>query len=101
MSIENPDTFDALNIEAVFSELTVGLTAVQVKVGASNLDDRKLVIIQPKDGDIFLGYSNSVSIVTGMRLFKDGAVLLPVGEAVSIWLISNSSGKKVSIAELA
>ena len=89
---------DAARTSAVYSELTVGTSPVELKVGASALTNRKYVVIRPKDADIYLGYSNAVTTTTGMKLFKDEFLMLPIG--VAVWLVASGSGKKISIGEL-
>lgn len=92
---------DVLNREGVYTELTVGLTAVELKVGGSVITKRQAVTMQPRDNNIYWGYSNSVTTTTGTQLFKNQFIMLPIGEEVSVWLIADGAGKKVRIGELA
>lgn len=101
MSFGGGDRFDVLNGDAVYGEITVGTTAVEVKVGGSPLADRRMVHITPKDNQVFWGYDSSVTTSTGTRVWKEQTVFLPVGPDISIYLIANDAGKTVSIAELA
>jgi hypothetical protein len=89
---------DVARVSAIYSELTVGTSAVELKVGASRLANRKYVMIRPKDTGLYLGYDSSVTTTTGMALFKDEFLMLPIG--VAVWLIASGSGKKTSIGEL-
>ena len=101
MGVSSADSFDFLNYEAVYGTLSVGLTAVQVKVGASNLDNRKLVIMQPKDNGIYWGYTNLVTTSNGIQMFKDQIIPMEVGPDISIWVIADGAGKSMRIQELA
>lgn len=92
---------EALNTSAVYGSLTVGTTAVEVKVGGSVLANRKTVTLQPKDNKIFWGYDSSVTVSNGTQVFKDQFMPLPVGANISIWLISDGAGRDVRIGEIA
>ena len=100
-SVSGVDTLDHANEEAVYGTLTVGTTAVEVKVGASPLDRRKLVTIQPMDNAVYWGYDSSVTTSTGTRVFKDQYLPLQVGPDITVFLIANAAGKDVRIGELA
>ena len=101
MGVSGADNFDHLNSDAVYGSLSVGLTAVEVKVGGSPLSKRKLVIMQPKDTGIFWGYSNAVTTSTGTEMFKDQIIPMEVGPDISIWVIATGAGKFMRIQELA
>jgi hypothetical protein len=95
------DSFDTLDGEAVYGQLTVGTTPVELKVGASVLAGRSLVHMRAKDNSIYWGYSNTVTTTTGTRIFKDEFIPLAVGPNVQVWLVANGANKKISIGELA
>jgi len=92
---------DTCNAEAIYGVLTVGTTPVEIKVGTSKLSGRKFLHLQSKDRGIYFGYSNSVSTSNGTELFKNQILFLPIGEAVSVWVIAGASGKEIRIGELA
>ncbi len=91
-------TDDVARISGVYTELTVGTSAVELKVGATMLTDRKYVVIRPKDSSVYYGYNNSVTTTTGTEVFRGEFLMLPIG--VPVWLIASGAGKKVSIGEL-
>lgn len=95
------DSFDHVNSEAAYSNLSVGTSAVEVKVGASPLSRRKLIIMQPKDNGIYWGYSNAVTISNGIQTYKDQIISLEIGPDISVWVIADGAGKSVRIQELA
>lgn len=100
-SVSGVDGFDTLNSDAVYGTVTVGLTPVELKVGANVLADRRLVTIQPEANKVYWGYDNSVTISNGTRVFKDQFMPLAVGDEISIWLVADGAGKVVRIGELA
>lgn len=90
---------DVLGDSGLQAELTVGTSAVEVKVGSSRLANRKLVVIQPKDVGIFLGFSNTVTTANGIEVFKDTTQVIAASDESQIWLIASSAGKKARILE--
>lgn len=82
------------------SSLTVGTTAVELKVGASKDVRRKAVAIQPLGSDIYFGFDNSVTTSTGFKIFDCTFVHLPYKGTVDIYLISPVAGVDVRISEL-
>lgn len=101
MGFGGVDSLDHANNAGVYGTLSVGTTAVEVKVGGSALSQRKNVTIQPKDNGIYWGYDSSVTTSTGMELFKDQVLSLPVGPDISVYLIGDGAGKSARIGELA
>ena len=90
---------DRVNTVGVQTELTVGTTAVPVRVGASNLSTRKVVTAMPKDNSIYWGYTNLVTATTGTRIFKNQMVVWDIGPDLDIYLIGDDVDLKVSITE--
>lgn len=93
-------TDDTANVTGVYGSLTVGTSAVLLKVGGSALDNRKYVTMQTKADAVYWGYDSSVTTSTGTQIFKDQLVVLPVGPSVTIYLIANGSGRDVRIGEI-
>ncbi len=71
--------------------LTVGGTAVEAKVGGAKLANRKSLVICPTNGTIYWGYTNAVTVASGMPLFKNQTLSLALNDSVSVWLISSGS----------
>lgn len=92
---------EIVNKQGVYAELTVGTTAVAVRVGGSNLEDRQLITMRAKRNSVYWGYDSSVTTTTGTRLFKDELVIMPIGEEIDVYLIANGNNRDVSIGELA
>ena len=81
------------------ANLAVGLTSVEVRVGAARLAVRKVVTVFPFDADMFWGFSNTVSVSTGTPIFKNQLVVLNASEFCQIWIICASAGKNARITE--
>ena len=88
-----------LNGPALPGVLSVS-TAVEVKVGASRQDDRRVVTIQPTDGDIYWGFDNTVSTTTGFLIRKWQLIQLEASDLLPIWVIAATGTVDVRIAEI-
>jgi hypothetical protein len=86
---------------AVYSNLNVSTTAIEVKVGASPLSERKVVTIQPLNGDIFFGYNSSVTTSTGTKIFQGQLFPFEAGESMPIFVIAASGTIDCRITEVA
>jgi hypothetical protein len=67
------------------------LAATEVKVGASRLANRKIVVIQPTDGSVFMGFSSGVTTASGIEVFKKQTIFVDVTDTGQVWLVANSS----------
>ena len=94
------DVADIVNTSATYSAVTVS-TATELKVGGSRLANRKLIIFQPNDGDIYYGFDASVATTTGMLAKKGQIIGYPLGAAVSLFAIASSGTVHVRVQELA
>lgn len=92
---------DVLNNGGLNVNITVGITAVEVRVGANKLAGRKSILIQPLANTVYLGFSNAVTVTNGIRLSSGMIFILPIGESTAVWLIANGADKDVRIAEVA
>jgi len=88
-----------LNGPALPGVLSVS-TAVEVKVGASRQDDRRVVTIQPTDGDIYWGFDNTVSTTTGFLIRKWQLIQLEASDLLPIWVVAATGTVDVRIAEI-
>ena len=75
--------------------ITAG-TPVEVKVGASRKADRKVVIIQPLDGKIKWGFSNTTQ---SFPLFKRQNAIICAGPDTAIWIDAITGTVDVAIGE--
>src|SRR5437773_1071325 len=93
-------SIDFVNVSGVYGTLTVGTSAVLLKVGGSALTNRRYVTIQPKADKVYWGYDSSVTTSTGTQAFKDQTIILPIGPTITVYLIADGSGRDVRIGEL-
>jgi len=94
-------TSDSLTGPGVQGTLTVGTTAVELKVGGSVLADRKTAGLDNDSNSIlYWGYTNAVTTSTGRRIFKNqNDAEWDVSDGASIWLIAGSAGNVIRISE--
>jgi len=83
----------------VYGEITIGTSAVEIKVGASRLARRVLVTMQPVDRDMYCGYDSSVTVANGTKIFKSQLVIWDADDQSQIWCITDLAGKKARISE--
>ena len=86
---------------SIQAQLTVGTSAVEVKVGVSRLDNRKLVTLDNTSNVvIYWGFTNAITTSTyAGRIFKDQQARWSVGPNQAIFLIAGSAGNTVRISE--
>lgn len=84
----------------VYTNVSVS-TVTELKVGASNIPDRKVMVIQSQGNSIFIGFNNSVTSSNGIEIRKRQTLILEVGERVQVFAIASSGTIDVRIAELA
>jgi len=92
------NTSDSLNGSGLQSELTIGTTSVEGKVGASILTNRKYVIFLALDKGIYFGSTSAVTILTGIPIFKNQLLMVPKGQS-QIWFIADGAGKRLRFIE--
>lgn len=84
----------------VYGAVSVSTSATELKVGGSALSERKVLLLQPTDGLIYLGTDNSVTTSSGIKVFKDQLIPLEVGEQVTVYAIVTSGTVDVRIWEM-
>jgi len=84
----------------VYGTISVGTTPVELKIGASALSERKVIVIQSLGSRIYLGYDNSVTVSNGMEMSKRQVLFLEVGEHVQVFAVASSGTIDVRIQEL-
>ena len=80
--------FLPLDGPGVHGAISVTSTPVELKVGASVLEERTIVTMKPLNGDIYYGYSNAVTVATGTLVKKGQFWPLEAGDSLSVWLVS-------------
>jgi hypothetical protein len=79
---------DSINTLSINGAISISTTAVEAKVGASRLTNRKFISITPTNGIIYWGSSSSVTIVSGTPVFKNQSLTMAFTDNVAVWLIS-------------
>lgn len=81
---------------ALNGAISVTNTPSLVKVGSSNLEERAIITIQPTDGHIYFGYSNSVTSSTGTKIFKNQMISIEAGQELDVWVVADT-GQTVDV----
>lgn len=84
-----------------YGALSVSTSATEIKIGASALDERKVVVIQSQGNSIFIGFNNSVTTSSGLELRKRQTIILEASPDVAIYAITSSGTIDVRVWELA
>lgn len=93
---------DVSNNGGVEGALTVGTSAVEVKVGGSALANRKLVTLSNNSAaTIYWGYTSGVTTTTGTPLLKGQERGWECGPGTSIWVIAGTASLNTRITERA
>jgi hypothetical protein len=70
---------------------TVTSAPIRASVGASNMANRKTLVVYADD-DIFWGFTSSVTPLTGFPIYKKApATIFAVGPECSIWLVASGT----------
>lgn len=70
--------------------LSVNDTAVELKVGLETLEERVAVTIQPLNGHVYYGFSNTVSSSNGTKIFKGQVFPLEAGTSDKVYLVADT-----------
>lgn len=84
----------------LYGAVTIGTTAVELKVGASRLTARHVVTAVPVDGDCYWGYSNAVVSSSGTPLYRNQVLTVSTkDENPVLWAICTTVGRSVRVTE--
>jgi len=93
---------DVSSAGGVQGAITVGTTAVEVKVGGSSLANRKFVTLHNNSlVTWFWGYTNSVSTTSGTPLFANQFASWRAGTGTTIFVIAATAGNNGRVTEAA
>lgn len=90
---------DLLTVGGTQANLVVGTTAVEVKVGANKLTNRKLVTVLPVDSVLYFGWSIGVTTSTGTPIQKNQLAQFAIDDTATLYLISATAAKNARITE--
>lgn len=93
--------YDTNNNGGLNADLTVGTSSVEGKVGSARLVNRKYVVVEALDTNVYMGFSSAVTSSNGIPIFKNQILILPIGDNTQIWFIADVSSKHVRFGELA
>lgn len=84
----------AFNNNMIVGNITVGTTAVEVKVGASALADRRIVKIYNMDSTnkVYIGTSSGVTTLTGFPVKPDSEITFTIAAGSSVTLYAVAEG---------
>jgi len=83
------------------TNLSVSTSPQEVKVGASRLDQRTVITIQPLDGDIYFGYnSGTLTSSTGTKIFQGQYFPLEAADSLAVYVVAASGTVDVRITEV-
>lgn len=93
-------TADLLVSSGVQGAITVGTSAVEAKVGATVLSNRKLLtVFNNSNSTIYWGYTSAVTITTGTPLFKDQMISWDISDNSTVYLIAGTAGNNTRVTE--
>lgn len=85
-------TSDIINVSGTQGTFSVTTTAAPLRVGASNLANRKLVTFYHDTSNVvYWGYTSAVTTSTGTPISRAQMTQWPVGPNVDIYLISTTT----------
>jgi len=87
---EFDDVLEDGHLEDTF---TIGTSPVEIKVGASIMDGRELVIVHNDSDDPVFHGSATVTVATGIPILSGVTMAIPAGRAV--YLVAGSAGNVV------
>ena len=90
---------DVLRTQGTNNAITVGVTAVEAKVGGSRLAGRKLLVISPLDNDVYWGFRSDVTTANGFPIAKLQVAIFSVDDSIAVYLIAAGAGKSVVMGE--
>lgn len=93
--------------QGVFNRIGVGITAVELKIGANALTSRSNIYIQsdPNNTDkIYIGIDNTVSLTKWFAVLTPGSsytIELEPSKTLKVWAISGTASQNVGLLEVA
>jgi hypothetical protein len=97
----NPiNSLDILQGTGTQGALTVGITAVEIKVGASRFTGRKQVTLYNNSNEtLYWGFTDAVTTATGTPIDRKEFITWTVSDNTPLWIIAGSAGNNTRITE--
>lgn len=89
---------DLLTTSGLQATVAVTTTPQILRVGVSNLSNRKMIFVQPINGKIRVGFIGVTSSL-GFLLAKDQFFALPVADSLDFYIVATSGSVNVTIGE--
>jgi len=83
--------------ELIDAVISLTGTVQEVKVGATAMSDRRMIMIQPLNGNIWFGTDSSVSPTNGSKLFKYEKIWIPTEGP--IYIVKDNTDVEVYVIE--
>lgn len=91
---------DIVNVTGLQGTVTVGTTAVEARVGAGRLVERKSITVTNTSANIiYWGLTSGVTTANGHPIYRKQQVTWAIGDAVGVYLITTVAGQVVPISE--
>jgi len=90
-------TTDIMNTAAVSGIISLTATPVPLRIGASNLENRKYIILQGLTNSVVWGFSETSQT---FDIFKNQFVMLPCGSNITIYARVSGGTGQISVGEL-
>lgn len=93
-------TTDGIRAQGVYGALTVGTSAVEIKVGGSRLTNRKAVTFYNNSNQVmYWGFNSSVTTSNGTPIAKNEFVVWQISDVVQLWVIAGQAGLNSRVTE--
>lgn len=89
---------DSIKSEIISGALIVGTTAIEVKVGASRLLDRKGIMLYNNSNQAIYWGGAGVTIATGIPLAKGEPVIISIND-VALFVIGSQANQNARVVE--
>jgi len=87
---------------AVENEISIdAITPTQIKVGASNFEERKVITFQAQTGKVRYGFTNGITASSGFTAAKGQIVTLEASDSQDVFIIAESGAVTIYFAERA
>jgi hypothetical protein len=91
---------DVVNTAGVQGTVSVTTSAIEAKVGALKLVNRKLLtVFNDGSASVYWGYTNAVTAANGTPIFKSQIHSWDIGDSLSIWLIAAAGTHTCRVTE--
>ena len=97
----DPDRIDVVNNTYLSGSISITITQVEAKVGASALTLRQAITITNVGNNTVYYGPTGLTASTGKPLFKNQDVAIPVGPGIQIFLLTASGTSTAIIQEWA